>query len=101
MGLDPEGRIAFKRAKPGSLPYPEDFFDLVAQIGDRVAAAEVARVLRPGGHFLLALARPPRLAAGARERLLATHLSRHHITTERAEAAGDGKFFVARLGERR
>jgi ubiquinone/menaquinone biosynthesis C-methylase UbiE len=101
VGLDPEGRIAFKRAKPRKLPYPDDFFDLVAQIDDRVAAAEAARVLQPGGHFLLAQIRPPRVAADARERLLAARLSRHGIVTEHAEAAGDGKFFVARLGEHR
>jgi SAM-dependent methyltransferase len=101
VGLDPEGRIAFKQAKPADLPYPDHFFDLVAQIGGRVAATEVARVLRPGGYFLLAPPRPPGLAAGAREKLLKARLSRHRILIERAEAAGDGKFFVARAEEAR
>src|ERR1700710_2867341 len=32
VGLDPEGRIAFKVGGPGSLPYPDDFFDLVVAI---------------------------------------------------------------------
>ncbi len=41
VGLDPEGRVAFKVGKPGALPYPDDFFDLVVQLGGRPAAAEV------------------------------------------------------------
>jgi ubiquinone/menaquinone biosynthesis C-methylase UbiE len=101
VGLDPEGRIAFKNAGPGDLPYPDHFFDLVAQVGERVAAGEMARVLRPGGHYLLAPTRLPRLAAGAREKLLRARLARHQITIERIEAAGDGKFFVARSIEPR
>jgi ubiquinone/menaquinone biosynthesis C-methylase UbiE len=53
VGLDPEGRVAFKQGKPRSLPYPEDFFDLVCQTGGRLKPAEAARVLRPGGHLVL------------------------------------------------
>jgi ubiquinone/menaquinone biosynthesis C-methylase UbiE len=101
VGLDPEGRIAFKQAKPAALPYPDHFFDLVAQIDGRVVAAELARVLRPGGHFLLGPPRPPKLAAGAREKLLRARLWRHQIMIERAEVAGDGKFYVARAVEAR
>lgn len=53
VGLDPEGRVAFKRGKPASLPYPDAFFDLVAQAGGRLRPGEIARVLRPGGHLIL------------------------------------------------
>ncbi len=53
VGLDPEGRVAFKRGRPGALPYPDGFFDLVAQAGGRLNPGEVARVLRPGGHLVL------------------------------------------------
>jgi SAM-dependent methyltransferase len=54
IGLDPEGRIAFKQGGPRSLPDPADHFDLVAAIGARPGAAEAARVLRPGGFLVLA-----------------------------------------------
>lgn len=101
VGLDPEGRIAFKQAKPADLPYPDHFFDLVAQIDGRVVAAEIARVLRPGGHFLLAPTRTPKPFAGAREKLLRAQLSRHRLLTARTEGAGDGKFTVARAEESR
>jgi len=95
-GLDPEGRVAFKQAAPGTLPYPDDFFDLVAQVRRRIAPAEVARVLRSGGHFIRAAATPPRLAA-TRERLLVRRLARQGFVVERSEPVGDGNFFVARL----
>lgn len=53
VGLDPEGRVAFKRAGSRALPYPDDFFDLVAQMGGGLRPREIARVLRPGGRLIL------------------------------------------------
>ncbi len=52
IGLDPEGRVAFKRGSRRSLPYPDDLFDLVAQRHGALHAREAARVLRPGGHLI-------------------------------------------------
>lgn len=97
VGLDPEGRIAFKRAGRRTLPYPDELFDLIAQTGGPVPAAELARVLRPGGYFIHALLRPPRFATGARRRLLEWRLAQHYFEPRRADEAGDGNFFVARL----
>jgi SAM-dependent methyltransferase len=53
VGLDPEGRVAFKPSSPRKLPYPDDFFDLVVQAGGRLYAGGIGRVLRPGGHLIL------------------------------------------------
>jgi ubiquinone/menaquinone biosynthesis C-methylase UbiE len=53
VGLDPEGRVAFKPGDPRKLPFPDDFFDLIVQAGGRLRPAETARVLRPGGHLIL------------------------------------------------
>jgi ubiquinone/menaquinone biosynthesis C-methylase UbiE len=53
VGLDPEGRVAFKQGSSRALPYPDEFFDLVAQVGGRLRAGEIARILRPGGHLVL------------------------------------------------
>jgi SAM-dependent methyltransferase len=58
VGLDPEGRIAFKRGSATALPYPDDLFDLVVRDGGSLRVDEVARVLRPGGHLLYL--EPPR-----------------------------------------
>src|SRR6202000_3159696 len=57
VGLDPEGRLAFKVGGPREIPYPEDQFDLVAALDARPAPRELARVLRPGGHLILAAIR--------------------------------------------
>lgn len=53
IGLDPEGRVAFKRGRSRALPFPDAFFDLVAQAGGHLHPREIARVLRPGGHVVL------------------------------------------------
>jgi len=53
LGLDPEGRVAFKRGQRQHLPYPDGFFDLVAQTRGRLHPAEIARVLNPAGHLAL------------------------------------------------
>ena len=53
IGLDPEGRVAFKQGKSRALPFPDGFFDLVAQAGGALRPGEIARVLRPNGHLVL------------------------------------------------
>ena len=46
VGLDPEGRVAFKVADAARLPYGDDSFDLVTQVNMPPFFAEIARVLR-------------------------------------------------------
>jgi len=103
VGLDPEGRVAFKVGTPRSLPFPDDHFDLVAGLGARPSVPEVARVLRPGGHLVLAWSDPGSAPRGLRARLLRRRLSRHGFAQVRSDVAGDGSFLVGRLdtGERR
>jgi SAM-dependent methyltransferase len=99
VGLDPEGRVAFKLGKPGNLPYPDGFFDLVVQVRGRPAAREIARVLRPGGHLVRANSRPLQLVAATREKLLWRRLSRQGFVLVEVAEAGNGNFTVARLGD--
>jgi malonyl-CoA O-methyltransferase len=54
VGLDPDGRIAFKVADASRLPYDAEAFDLVAQLNMPPFFAEIARVLRPGGAAVVA-----------------------------------------------
>jgi ubiquinone/menaquinone biosynthesis C-methylase UbiE len=98
VGLDPEGRIAFKVGAPGDLPFPDDLFDLVAQVDGRPAVAELARVLRPGGHLVLARTQRPGAWSGPGAWLLRRRLRRHRIEPVERAAAGDGSFSVGRLG---
>ncbi len=97
VGLDPEGRIAFKAGSARRLPYPDDFFDLVAQLDGRPAPREAARVLVPEGRLILARSVPPRVAGRLREEHLRWRLAGHGIAIDVAERAGDGKFLVGRL----
>jgi ubiquinone/menaquinone biosynthesis C-methylase UbiE len=54
VGLDPEGRVAFRVADAADLPYGEESFDLVTHLNMPPFIAEVSRVLRPGGHVIVA-----------------------------------------------
>jgi SAM-dependent methyltransferase len=98
VGLDPEGRVAFKLGKPRTLPYPDDHFDLVVQqLGDRSSAAETVRVLRPGAYLILAGSPSLHPIAGVREALHRRHLTRLGIEPVPIDSAAGGNFFVGRL----
>ncbi len=97
VGLDPEGRVAFKVGRPGTLPFPDDFFDLVTQTDGRPSVAEIARVLRPGGWLILARSSRQHALGGRRGWLLRRRLGRHGVEIAVAGAAGDGSFSVGRL----
>lgn len=98
VGLDPEGRVAFKQGSPRSLPFPDDHFDLVVALDASPSAAETARVLRPGGYLAIAGSDSPRPLPGPAGRLLRRRLRRRGFERIWADAAGDGSFSVDRLG---
>jgi SAM-dependent methyltransferase len=97
VGLDPEGRVAFKVGGPRKLPYPEDQFDLVATVDTRPSPREVARVLRPGGHLILAATRGAATGRGLSGRLLGRGLRTRGFEGIATESAGTGNFAVMRL----
>jgi ubiquinone/menaquinone biosynthesis C-methylase UbiE len=98
IGLDPEGRVAFKVGKPGALPYPDDLFDLVAQVDSRPATGEIVRVLQPGGHLVLAVSKLPRGPLQMKQERQTRRLARRGFETVETDQAGDGAFYVGRLG---
>jgi ubiquinone/menaquinone biosynthesis C-methylase UbiE len=69
VGLDPEGRVAFKQATPRRLPFPDELFDLVVVFEGRPAPREIARVMRPEARLILACAPPADRLGGVRHRL--------------------------------
>jgi ubiquinone/menaquinone biosynthesis C-methylase UbiE len=69
VGLDPEGRVAFKQSSPRRLPFPDGFFDLVVIFEGRPAPSEVARVMGPGAQLILTSSPPPGWLGGLRQRL--------------------------------
>ncbi|HVD40922.1 MAG TPA: class I SAM-dependent methyltransferase [Solirubrobacterales bacterium] len=97
VGLDPEGRVAFKQGSPRSLPFPVDQFDLLVALDARPAAAEAARVLRPGGFLALASSDQDEALGGLGGGLYSRRLKRLGFEPIWAEAAGDGSFSVSRL----
>jgi ubiquinone/menaquinone biosynthesis C-methylase UbiE len=97
VGLDPEGRIAFKQGTPGALPFPGDHFDLVVQAAGRVAPREAARVLRPGGRLLLVLAEAGAGPLGLRRRRREARLSKAGFERPDEGQAGGSTFFVTVL----
>lgn len=97
VGLDPEGRIAFKLGTPRDLPFPEDHFDLVAALDAHPSPPEASRVLRPGGFLALAVSRGEAPLAGPRGALYGRRLARRGFETIWEEPAGDGSFLVTRL----
>jgi ubiquinone/menaquinone biosynthesis C-methylase UbiE len=97
VGLDPEGRVAFKQGGPRRLPFPADHFDLLAALDARPPAAEAARVLRPGGFLALAVSEREEALGGLGGALYRRRLGRLGFEPIWSEAAGDGSFAVARL----
>ena len=97
VGLDPEGRVAFKRGGPRKIPYPDDNFDLVAVVDARPGPGELARVLRSGGHLILAATSGAAIAGGASGWLLARSLRARGFELTDEERAGVGGFAVLRL----
>lgn len=69
VGLDPEGRVAFKQSTPRRLPFPDEFFDLVVVFEGRPAPREIARVMRPEAHLILTSSPAAGPLGGLRQRL--------------------------------
>jgi len=93
-------RVHFTVADAASLPYDDNAFDLVAQLNLPVFPAEVARVLRPGGHIVVASSLGPATPYYTPERLLRRRLAKlgfEHVATGQA---GGGTYLVARRSMR-
>jgi ubiquinone/menaquinone biosynthesis C-methylase UbiE len=98
IGLDPDGRVAFKVADAASLPYPDAHFDLVAQVNMPPFFAEIARVLAPGGHVIVASSLGEATPFYTPASVLERGFRRHGIERVGAGSAGDGTWFVGRAG---
>ncbi len=96
VGLDPEGRIAFRVADAADLPYDDDSFDLVAQINMPPFFAEMARVLRPGGHVIVAASWGEETPFYTPPSVLERGFAKRGLETVSTGEAGIGNYFVAR-----
>jgi SAM-dependent methyltransferase len=96
IGLDPEGRVAFKVADAADLPFEDDAFDLVAQLNVPPFFAEIARVLRPGGFVVIAASWGSRTPFFTPDSVLRRGFRRHGIQHSESGGAGLGTYFVGR-----
>jgi len=96
VGLDPEGRIAFKVADAADLPWPDDSFDLVVQLNMPLFFAEIARVLRPDGHVVVAASWGEETPFFTPRAVIAREFGKHGIEEHVAGGAGSGTYWVGR-----
>jgi len=96
IGLDPEGRVAFRVADASRLPYEDASFDLVAQLNMPPFYRETARVLRPGGHFVIAASWGPATPFYTPEAVLRRGFEHVGLETVAGGGAAEGTYFVAR-----
>ena len=96
IGLDPEGRVAFRVADASSLPFEPDSFDLVTQVNVPPFFAETARILRPGGFALVASSHGAGTPFYTPLRVLARGFRRRGIEELATGEAGSGTYWVGR-----
>jgi ubiquinone/menaquinone biosynthesis C-methylase UbiE len=97
VGLDPEGRVAFRVGDASALPWADESFDLVAQLNMPPFFAELARVLRPAGHVIVAASRGADTPFYTPRRRLEWKFRQYGIEPVAAGEAGAGTYFVGRL----
>lgn len=96
IGLDPEGRVAFKVADASRLPFEDDSFDLVTQLNMPPFFSEIARVLRPGGSVVIATSWGPSTPFYTPHSVLRRGFGRHGIEPVESGEAAQGTYLVAR-----
>jgi SAM-dependent methyltransferase len=96
IGLDPEGRVAFKVADASNLPFEDESFDLVTQLNMPPFFAEIARVLRPGGFVVIAASWGPGTPFYTPESVLGRGFRKRGVEAVEIGEAAKGTYFVAR-----
>lgn len=96
IGLDPEGRVAFKVADAAELPFEDESFDLVAQLNMPPFFSEMARVLRPGGFAIVAASWGRQTPFYTSDSVLARGFRKAGLEVAESGEAAEGTYFVAR-----
>lgn len=100
VGLDPEGRIAFRLADASDLPYEDHSFDLIAQTNVPVFLPEIARVLRDSGFFIATTTHGRATPFYTSHAALRGALGRRRFEIVAEGSVGAGTYLVARRGAR-
>jgi SAM-dependent methyltransferase len=96
VGLDPDGRIAFRVADAAKLPYEADSFDLLVQINVPPFFSEIARVLRPRGYVIFVASSGEATPFFTPPEVLERGLRKRGIDVVESGTAGRGTWLVAR-----
>lgn len=96
VGLDPEGRIAFRVADASHLPYQDESFDLVAHLNMPPFIRESVRVLRPGGHVIVASSWGEATPFYTPQSVLDWGFAKRGVEPIGAGGAGGGTYWVGR-----
>ncbi len=96
VGLDPDGRIAFRVADAAKLPYDEESFDLVVLLNMPPFFAEIARVLRPSGSAIVAASWGAATPFFTPTPVLERGFRKQGIRQVQSGESGDGTWFLAR-----
>jgi ubiquinone/menaquinone biosynthesis C-methylase UbiE len=99
VGLDPEGRVAFRVADASALPYEDGHFDLVTLLNTPPFFAEIARILRHGGHAIVAASSGDQTPFYTPDSVLERGFGRRGMVTVTTGRIGRGSYFVARKGD--
>jgi SAM-dependent methyltransferase len=96
VGLDPDGRVAFRVADAAALPFGDDSFDLVVGVNMPPFFAEIARVLRSGGHTIVVSSWGEATPFYTPDAVLDRGFRRHAIERVTAGRQGSGTYWVGR-----
>lgn len=99
VGLDPDARVSFRVADASALPYEDGSFDLVTQLNMPPFFAEMSRVLRHGGHAIVAASSGDRTPFFTPDAVLSRGFERCGMTMVTSGRIGSGSYFVARKGD--
>lgn len=99
VGLDPDGRVAFRVADASSLPYDDGHFDLVTQLNMPPFFSEISRVLRHGGYAIIVASSGSQTPFYTPDGVLERGFQRHGMTMVKTGQIGAGSYAVARKGD--
>jgi ubiquinone/menaquinone biosynthesis C-methylase UbiE len=95
IGLDPDGRVAFKVGDASRLPFEDESFDLVAQLNVPPFFSEIGRVLRPGGFAVVAASWGSKTPFYTPDSVLERGFRRAGLEQAESGEAAEGTYFVA------
>jgi SAM-dependent methyltransferase len=100
IGLDPDGRVAFRVADAADLPFEKDSFDLVTQVNVPPFFSEIGRVLRPGGSVIVVASAGAGTPFYTPNSVLDYGFRKRGIERAEAGEGGRGTFWIGRRRDR-